>query len=544
MAQITARALAPLTGLQAGVKDFMRLVGAGYDLTKQEGIAKAALKSYRELQAVDSAKIESHRPANTGVLGELIQVPFSVLKLTDMPFRTIGERAEAHIAAVDRAVKEGFGPSTQEFRERVTQYSNDPTLGLEGKDAVAALARISQAGDVATFQERLGAKTEGFQRLIAGSYWQLVFPAIKTPANLASWAIQHVPGLNFMSGRWREDYAAGGERKAQAVSRIVVGTAIAASAYMLADQGLITGAGMFEKEEGNVKRPAGWQPNSFLIGDKYYSYARLEPVAKVVGIAADLIELQKATKDDEDKAKIAAMLVMMFGNATISTTYMSGLANTMNAVLSPERYGDQLMEQYASALVPKVIGQTVTMNDPYKREVDGVLDAIQSQLPFLREKLLPKRDVWGEPTENGRWFGAMPIATTQVSENKVKTEAMRLHLAIADAPKFFMEQGPFKTKDERTKATPEMRDVFKEVSGTKAMAILGPIVASQDWERIPDFAKAAIYKDVIAGTRKEGTYAALPADSAERVQLREKIVAKILQQVQDAENKPQRRSGD
>jgi hypothetical protein len=300
---------------------------------------------------------------------------------------------------------------------------------------------------------------------------------------------------------------------------------------------------MFDKEERRTKSAAGWQPYSVKIGDKYYSYQRIEPVAKVLGIAADLIELERNTKDGDDKAKIATMLVLMFGNATVSTTYLSGLSNAIQAITDPGRYGENFMEQYATSLVPKAIGQTAAAIDPHKREVNGIFDAIQSQIPFLREKLLPKRDVWGEPQENGRWFAVMPVAVSEVSKDKVRTEASRLAIAIADAPRFAQEKGPFNAKDKRVALQEEQRDIFREVSGKNAMEIMGPIVNSPDWDQIPDFAKAEVYKRVLEGTRKQGMYAALPADAVEREKLREKLLEHIIKDTQKVEQKSNRPPG-
>ena len=156
---------------------------------------------------------------------------------------------------------------------------------------------------------------------------------------------------------------------------------------------------------------------------------------------------------------------------------------------------------------------------------------------LFRSKLMPKRDVWGEPAKGDKLFSVLPIAVTEVSQDKVKTEAVRLHLAIADAPKFLLERGPFGAKEKRIELAPEQRDVMKEVAGKNAMTILAPIVNDPDWKNIPDFAKAAIYKKVLEGTRKQGEYAALPPDDAARARLREKIVEKVLRQVQEADEK-------
>jgi hypothetical protein len=520
MAQFKARAFAPVYGLQMGAVDALKIAA---EVWRQKG------------EHVEKADV--FRGAIEGKAGEVIRLPFKALQVEDVLFRTVAERAEAHIMAVDRVVKDGFNPDSIEGQSKIAEYTNRPEAGLEQQAGLDAIKRVQDAGAEAVFSQRLGPRMEQVQRAMAGHWTQFIIPFFRTPANLVSWAIQHVPALNLLSGRWRADWDAGGERQARAASRVIVGGALSMTAFSLASQGLITGGGMFEKEEGNAKRAAGWQPYSLKIGDKYYSYQRIEPVAKVLGLAVDINDMLRITKDEGDKAKLVSMAVLMFGNATISTTYLSGLSNALQSVTDPTRYGENFLEQYASSLVPKIVGQTVTAADPYKREVSGILDAVQSQLPFLREKLMPKRDVWGEPVENNKWFEVMPVSVTQEDKDFVKQEAVRLHLAIANAPKFVMERGPFKAKDKRIDLSPEQRDVFAETMGKNAMTILAPIVNAPDWKQIPDFAKAAIYQKVFEGTRKQGQYEALPPEGEERLKKRQEIVGKILQQVQEAETK-------
>lgn len=527
LSQWKARAFAPYYGIKLGSKE---AIFAAAEVWKMKGASVEKADVFRE--------------AIPGKAGEVIRLPFRALQVEDVLFRTLAERAEAYKLAVDRAVKEGLHPETAEGRERVTLYTGRPDFGLEAKDAAAAIKRIQDVGAESVFSQRLGPRMEIAQRAMAGSALSFIVPFVRTPANLVSWALQHTPGLNLLSGRWREDFSAGGEARARAVARVAIGTGLAATAYTLASDGSLTGGGMFDKEERRTKTAAGWQPYSIKIGEKYYSYQRIEPVAKVLGLAADLIELDRNTTDKEDKAKIATMLVLMFGNATVSTTYLSGLSNAIQAITDPGRYGENFLEQYASSLVPKAVGQVVTAADPHKREVNGIFDAIQSQLPFLREKLLPKRDVWGEPQKNDRWFAVLPVATSDVSQEKVRTEAARLHLAIADAPRFAMERAPFSAKEKRVDLTEPQRDIFREVSGKNAMEILAPIVNSSDWSQIPDFAKAEVYKKVIEGARKQGMYSALPPDDPSREKLREKLIEKVIKQTRDAETNvpaPERR---
>jgi hypothetical protein len=318
----------------------------------------------------------------------------------------------------------------------------------------------------------------------------------------------------------------------------VVGTALAATAITLVNNGMLTGGGLMDKELSGTKGAAGVQPYSIEIDGKYYSLQRVEPVAKVFMLVGDLAEIIKSPKTTwEDRAKAGAMMVLAFGNAMISTTYLSGLANTMKALLDPARYAGTWIEGYATSVVPKILSQPVVIADEYKREVDGVLDAIQSQLPYFRQQLLPKRDVWGEPVKNERWFSVLPVATTAESQDKVRQDALRLAVGIMPAPDYITEKGPLRPGERQIKMDAAQKDILREVSGKYAMEHLSRLVNHPDWSRIPDYAQAAIYRKVIADGRKAGAYKALPPGDAARLKVIEDQVNEVIRQVQEAQTR-------
>jgi hypothetical protein len=551
-AQFQARAMSPLYGLQLAVMDGIHLIAEGKKLVEQNGWVEGAKKAgkatvdrlSREDERMDLYK-RANQPGADNVVesaaGYFASASFGMLKMQDLPFRTIGERQETRIMAVDRAVKEGWHPATKEFREAVERYVQNPTEGLSAKDAAAVTDRIEKAGAEAVFGQRLGPTSERVSQAISGTPWEFLVPARRTPANLLSWAAQHTPGLNFLSGRWREDFAAGGERRDAALARVVVGTGLAATAFGLMSAGMLTGNGLPDKEMGGTKSGAGWQPASLKIGDTYYSIARIEPVAKVLLLAADMREIIDSPKiTDEDRLRAVTMTIMAFANATISTTYLSGLSNAMRAALDPERYAQAFVESYATSLVPKVIGQVVTITDPYKREVDGALEALQSQLPYFRQQLLSKRDVWGDKVENKRLGEILPVTVTTESKNKVKTEAVRLQIGITDAPDYFEEKGPFKPSEKRGRLTDFERDVFKQVSGGKAMEFLSPVVGSPDWDKLPDYVQAKFFRETLHKAREFATWEALPPTDPKRNEVRQKLLDRIIQETEAAKAKPGR----
>jgi hypothetical protein len=519
MATYKAKVLAPLLALKLGASDSVKLAA---EVWKQKG---------EHLE-----KGDLYKKAIPGTVGDYVRLPFRFLQVQDVFFRTFGERAKAYELAVERAAKE-FDPSTREFADAVQRYTETPQLGLTEKAAQEVTKAIEKHGQEWVFTERLGPRMENVSRAIQGTSAEFIFPFRKTPINLVSWSLQHTPLMNFMSSRWRADFAAGGESRSRAIARVTVGTGLALMAFQMAEEGVLTGSGLFDKEEGRAKRGAGWQPNSLRIGDTYYNIERIEPVAKVLITAANLYELQQMAKEKQDKAKIGAMVALLFGNATVSTTYMSGMSNAMAAVKEPERFGDAFFEQYATSLVPKAIGQTVTALDPERREVDGVLQAIQSQIPILRSKLLPARDAWGETVPNKKLLTVLPIQVSEASKDKVKTEAMRLGIAIADAPKTAIERGPFKPSERGVEFTQEERNIYREVSGKFAMEILAPIVNADDWDALPAFVQTRIYDEALKAGRKQGALVALPPDAAAREAMREKIIERVLKETMEAEQK-------
>jgi hypothetical protein len=274
-----------------------------------------------------------------------------------------------------------------------------------------------------------------------------------------------------------------------------------------------------------VQKAAGWQPYSIKVGDTWYSYERLQPVSTLVGLAADLANVWDHMNEEESD-KVPKMLAIAFANNVTNQTFLQGITRLVQAMSEPDRRGGKFFEGLAGSLVPGAVAQTANAMDPMAREVDGMLQAIQSRIPGYREKLLPKRDVFGEPEANKeRVAGVTPITEKDVSKDKVRLEAARLDLAASDAPKkVHVGRGSGKLGD--TKLTQEQRDVFADVGGHMAHDILAPIVAAPGWDDLPDLVQKRIYTKAFRMAHKAGAAAALPPA------LRESLVNQITEKLQ------------
>ena len=510
------RAVAAGVGKVLGSKDGValgetRAFGAGLvqgslDALKLSGAAVRDAFMLRD-RAPDPSKTEQYRHAVGGKAGEVVRTPFKLLTAGDLLFRTLNERGEAHALAFRQSLKEGFEPGTREFNARVVDLVQNPS-------EVMAQA-IKDAGDKAVFTKKLGKTGTHLQLMVKDTPLEFVLPFVKTPINLVKWSAEYMPGVNLLMSSVRDDLAGknGAAARDLATARMIIGGTVATVIIDQVAEGNITGGGLAEPEKKRAQMAAGWQPYSIKIDGRYYSYQRIEPIAKLLATAADTAELYEAAKGDE-RMNLPVAITAAVGNATVSQTYLLGLSNAMNAITDPGRYGGRWADQYAASLVPSLLGQTAAAMDPQSREVNSILDAMQARLPHLREQLLPVRNpLTGEPAAGkDRAFPFSPITVTKESKDKVLTEAARLGVRLPIAPRK-VQVGRGTGKLGAVEITPEARNKYTEVQGQFAHEILTRLVDSPAWERMPDLQKEKVYSKVMAAARKKASLEALPPEA-------------------------------
>jgi len=477
--------LARITGNFMGVVDGLKLAGA-------------VLRT-----GVDMTKAESHRKAIEGPVGEVVRLPFRLLGAGDVFFRAMNERGEAYTLASRQAANEGYNPATREFRERVAELAMNPTDKMQ--------EAIDAAGQRFTFNAPMGEVGRKIQSTVRAAHLEMVVPFIQTPTNVLKEMARLTPAAPLVE-QWRADFKAGGAAKDKAIAEMALGTATSGAVMMLALSGSITGQGDPDPKVRAVQMASGWQPYSIKIGDTYYSYQRLQPLGTLIGMAADAAEVAKHTAVEE-RDKLGKILATAFGNAVTNQTFLQGISNIMGAITDPDAKGERFIQGMASSMIPGIVGQTAQMMDPYKREVYSVVDAIQYRLPFMREELMPKRDAYGvEIPEADRMGAVVPIVRSQESKDKVRTEAARLGVGVAKAPKSIELPSGGDSKLGKIELTDKQKDIFAESSGKLAHQILDNVVNTPGWDSLPDFAQKATFKQVFEKTRSYGNAMAVPPE--------------------------------
>lgn len=343
------------------------------------------------------------------------RTPGHLLGVSDEFFKSIGYRMELHAQAVRKATSElNAGALTpDELKARIADIVANPPPNIK-----------LEAIDAATYQT-FTKNTDWLPKQIADKIGKIpvlgkiLLPFKRTPINILSYAFERTPFAPVVK-EWRADITAGGARRDLALARMSTGTAVLLAAVDISMSGTITGQGPTQAgERANFMRQ-GKQPYSVKVGDKWYSYSRLDPLGMTLGLAADMheIALNSQELDEETEKAFQAAMLAVAKNVT-SKTYLQGIASFFDAVSDPDRYGESYFKKLAGSVVPAGIAAATRIEDPYMRAAQSSVDAIKARLPMWSNDLAPYRDLWGRTISYQSGFGA---AYDAVSPIYVKAE--------------------------------------------------------------------------------------------------------------------------
>jgi hypothetical protein len=471
--EVGARAVGLLQGAKEGARMFA-----------------TALRTGEASDFVTKVENQGQR-AISGLKGEVVRLPSRFLTAEDELFKGIARRIELEGLAVRKAAQEGL--KGQEARERTAELLVNPTDDM----MLSAL----EYGRYATFQAPLGR----FASKVSAATTEMpilkaVLPFVRTPTNLFKFFIERTPAAPLMK-EFRRDFAAGGAKRDLAVAKVMVGSGLGAVMAELAAKGIITGSSPKDDNKRGLQMADGWQPYSVKIGDKYYSYKRLDPFALTIGAAADLATLSDGMTDKQLDNRAGLVTASILGNLS-NKTWLSGISDLLSAADDPERFGSAFIKRLAgSVTVPTGVAQIARTMDPVARETPDIASTIQSRLPGLSDNLLPKRDVWGRPLVNEGGLGpdiVSPIWTSTDKNDPITREALRVDATIS--------------KPQKGDLTAEQYDRLQEVAGSVGRKRLGQLIASPEYQMLDTESQADEIGDVMKRARKAAKAAVLTGD--------------------------------
>jgi hypothetical protein len=433
-------------------------------------------------------------------IGAVVRMPTKASVAIDEFSKAIFRRMQFNAVAerLTRAIPESKlgGMTREELYQKLRQTDiGSLTWADELKKINPVLADdITNFAKSQTFQADLGKLGNSMLRLRA-EHPELVFiaPFIKTPINILKDALSYTPASLFM-----KQFKG---KKDEALARTMIGAGLASMTAYHVSQGNLTGS--YPKDAGRREAmiAAGIPEYSVKIGDTWYSYARVEPLATVMGVFADSVESLRdyysKPKADRKIQELAVDGTLAITKNLTSKTFLEGITGVLQAVHDPERYGGSFINSFAGLVVPAAVAQFARVPDPYQREVRTFDEALQARIPGMREDLPVKRDILGEPKPNLSYglSGVVGIAARPTEQTPVQREIQSIGFKYEAVPK--------KIRDVELDTSTYER--YAKVSGELVESQLNQLINTPLYQNSNKLTKNILMKRVAERARRAAT---------------------------------------
>ncbi len=413
-------------------------------------------------------------------------MPTRALTAEDEFFKGFIENAELNRIAYRMAKQAKL--SGDVFKAKVGELLSNPTEEM--------LEQAGQRAKYLTYQKDLGKVGKWIMRgrdIVPGLKYFI--PFVKTPANIAKFGLERTP-LNIGRIAWKvgKGELQGGEFSEEA-AKVLSGSMLGAGTYLLASQGYVTGGGPKNTAEKDEKYRTGWLPYSVKVGDTYYSFARLEPVASIVGLAADMYELREQLTEGQ-KISLAAAISGSIAKNYTSKTFIQGFSQLNDAISDPGRFGEKFIKNLTGSVVPTISAGITRSVDPEMREAKTIIDTVRSRIPGISEGLPSKLSIWGEPVERAGTSATRFLSPMEISGKKgtpIDDELVRLKLNLGMPSKHI---GKLELTDE------EYRKYVIE-AGQKSKKASNSLIQRFDYQHMNDADKGAKIHNEVNKIRKQ-----------------------------------------
>lgn len=448
-----------------------------------------------------------------GLTGKIIRKPVDVyLKAPDEFAR--GMFYSAGLAkSVKNFVENTYGKnlSPQKFATLFNKHYYDPTAQMI-KEAV-------KEANYRTFADALesGISREVIRLLKTYPAARTLIPIVTTPVNIIKYGVERTP-LGLISPSMRTAYKAGGKEFDEKMSRVIMGTMTLGLGYLLALNGNITGG---LSEDPNVRKTQmdnGFKPYSAVVKSLglTVSYMPIEPLATIMGIAADLPEIQRTFSNlyrDQEKGPKGEASLNNVLNRIKSGNYdgyddIKSIMPMINSViyLAKQNFAEKSMVKNMYNLlelvedsqdenrIGKFVGQTIapifapaalkdiaSIIDPKEKDTSqNILHPTMARIPGLREMVPNKQGLFGEEIQSPHpVLGTLtPFANSRMQNNPVYSEISRLDMGI--------KKPSLKLTGTNRDMNSEQYSYYKQEIGTVLRPALEALVKSDGYKKLAD----------------------------------------------------------
>lgn len=386
----------------------------------------------RSLIAEEYHQLVKSGKAPAGKINDYIEGKLSGYFVDGQRLKT---RQDVQLEAIQKANEQGLNADEAAiFIKKYTDENWTEKLSSE-------LEYIKDVGDRVTFQQQLssefgsfeaaGAKISEFRQRegLGGFLTQYMLPFIKTPVNIfkeAGGTLSATADIPVIGKLWRRSRAEfespNPHIRAQARGRQIVGAGLWSTALYLAHEGLVTGSGPRDYKELQSKKNTGWQPNSLNVsamerlwatgdsggdqnGDNYVSLQRLDPLATITGLAADLLRAHEDNELGEDGEFIAQTIMLAVTEQVSQKSYLKTVGDALDSISNGKKLEDienRVLKELVRGNTPAILGNMARSEDPYVRDVESPLELLRQRLLLDSRSLDPRRDIFGKEVAYNR----------------------------------------------------------------------------------------------------------------------------------------------
>lgn len=319
--------------------------------------------------------------------------------------------------------------------EMASLYANPPA------DLDSQAAAFAQKG---TFTAELPPALQSLQKVFNHPALKIVVPFFKTPANIGLQVIERTP-FAPLSSQWRDELAKGGVYRDMALAKVTLGSGLLATFASAAKEGYFTGRGPERAADKEALKRDGWQPYSLKVGDKWVSYAGMEPISAFLAIAADYAEYSTHEPDADKIEEVFLGATYGMYQYLGSQPYLQGLADVAKlfgkgAGSGDTVNGENIVNGLAKQLGGFVIGGSPAgaynsmlagierLLDPTAKDtraspdlpmgVRGFVEAYnkyRQRLPYFNAELPEQLTLWGDPVQQGQGAAYELVLPTRVT---------------------------------------------------------------------------------------------------------------------------------
>ena len=364
------------------------------------------------------------------VTGKVVRTPFRLLNTGDVAFRTLNMSGELSADAYRIAAKEGL--KGEALHKRAIELMQNPSPAMT--------ENMRKVGERSVFQEPLDAFNQHIQRArqvpIYGDIFTIGFLAFfRTIANLTKRGVAMgipVPFVNQLKK--------GGREASAEMARFGLAATSAAIMHKYAMEGYITGGVPENKNLREELFQSGWQPFSVRVGDKYYSYDRIEPFGQVFRMHAAIADAYRETgKMDEEMVANSVGLMLRY---TLDRSYIKGIFETFRMLFDSDRYAQDWLNSFMFSNIPMsgVFSDLTALTDVdeqgrqiLREKGQNFTEYFKTRFPTTAQDQPRRFDTQGRPIslpggQFGRVFSPVRVSGTEKSKDEIDELIREFHL--------------------------------------------------------------------------------------------------------------------